>query len=228
MQQNMNSHEFPATIDVNPEGGEPLASVIWLHGLGANGNDFVPIVDQFDLGDNHQVRFVFPHAPYRSITVNGGMRMRAWYDIAEINLAFREDDTGIKESEELINRLISREADLGVPHHKIILAGFSQGGAISLYTGLRYPKQLGGIIVLSAYLPLASTLPDERNHANQQTPILMAHGLFDPIVPLMLGEMSRQQLEGLGYPVEWHAYSMPHTVHPEEIRDIGIFLKKII
>lgn len=221
-------NEFPATIDLNPLGDEPEASVIWLHGLGADGNDFVPIVEQFDLKEDHKIRFIFPHAPARSITVNGGMLMRAWYDIAEINLAFKEDKKGIDESAILISRLIEREESLGIDSKRIVLGGFSQGGALSLYAGLRFPRPLGGIIALSTYMPIANNFAHERHPNNYSTPIFMGHGLFDPIVPLMLGEMCRQQLEGLGYSIEWHSYSMPHTVIPEEIRDIGEFLKKIV
>lgn len=220
--------ELPATIDLNPEGDDPKASVIWLHGLGANGNDFVPIVDQFDIHKSQKVRFVFPHAPIRPITVNGGMRMRAWYDISEISIDHQEDVKGIEASNQLVQLLIEREEMLGIPSNKIVLAGFSQGGAMSLFTGLRYSKRLAGIIALSSYLPLASRLSDEINSVNHSIPIFMAHGLYDPIVPLMLGQMCRQQLEGLGYNISWHSYSMPHTVIPTEIDDIGLFLKKIL
>lgn len=219
-------YEIPATIDLNPVGDAPTASVIWLHGLGADGNDFVPIAEQFNLHDQ-KVRFVFPHAPIRPITVNNGMQMRAWYDIAELNLMFREDKHGIEHSTKLLELLIEREEHLGIPSQRIVLAGFSQGGAISLYAGLRFEKRLGGIIALSSYLPLANSFIQEKRTANLSTPIFMAHGVFDPVVPLMMGEMSRQQLEGLGYSVEWHSYSMPHSVVPEEITDIGHFLQKI-
>lgn len=219
---------IPATIDLNPASDHPKASVIWFHGLGADGNDFVPIVDQLKLPETFKVRFVFPHAPLRSITINQGIQMRAWYDIAEINLAAKEDLEGIKNSAELVDHLIEREIGLGIKSDRIILAGFSQGGAIALYSALRYPKTLGGILALSTYLPLADKLNIERNKANQKIPIYLAHGLFDPIVPLMLGEMSRQQLEALGYELEWHTYAMPHTVLPEEISDIGKFLNKVL
>lgn len=218
--------EIPATIDLNPVGNAPDASIIWLHGLGADGNDFVPIVEQLGLENNHRIRFVFPNAPLKSITVNGGMEMRAWYDIAEINLSHKEDVVGIQDSTKILQLLIEREESLGISNQKIILAGFSQGGAMALYAGLRFSKKLAGIIALSTYLPLANDFKLHRHPANQETPIFMAHGLFDPIVPLMMGEMSRQQLLGLGYSVEWHAYSMAHSVVSEEIKDIGNFVNK--
>lgn len=217
-----------ATIDLNPAGDHPVASVIWLHGLGADANDFVPIVEQFDLLNQHKVRFVFPHAPLRNITVNDGMRMRGWYDIRELDIASKEDTSGIQDSDRLLRMLIEREKGLGIPYEHIVLAGFSQGGALSLYTGLRYPQTLGGIIALSAYLPLMNSLSEERHLCNQFVPIFMAHGLFDPIVPLSLGQNTKIQLESLGYPIQWHSYPMPHTVIPEEIADIGKFLLSIM
>lgn len=219
--------DIPATIDLNPAGNAPTASVIWLHGLGADGNDFVPIVEQFSALSEH-VRFVFPHAPMRAVTVNGGMQMRAWYDIVQLDLSQNEDLLGIEESARLVGLLIEREQSLGIPPSRIVLAGFSQGGAIALHTALRFPLALGGIIVLSSYLPTPSTLLSERHAANQSTPIFMAHGLFDPVVPIMLGQMSKEQLERLGYPVNWHAYPMAHAVLPEEIEDIHQFLHKIL
>lgn len=218
----------PATIDINPSGETPKASVIWMHGLGADGNDFVPIVEHFQIPDQYKVRFVFPHAPIRPITINGGVKMRGWYDILALDLDRKEDLEGIQNSAKLIELLIERERNLNIPSQAIILAGFSQGGAMALYAGLRYKEPLGGIISLSAYLPGAENFSIERHVRNQETPIFMAHGLFDPIVPLMLGEMSRHQLTGLGYEVDWHSYSMPHTVIPEEILDIGQFLRKIL
>lgn len=219
-----NVNESLATIDLNPSGDSPKASLIWLHGLGADANDFVPIVEQFDLLNQYKMRFVFPSAPIRNITVNGGMRMRGWYDIAELDLSRREDALGIQDSARLLGLLIEREKALGVPYNQIVLAGFSQGGALALHTGLRYPEPLGGIVVLSSYLPLTQAFLGERNPANQGTPIFMAHGLFDPIVPLSLGEQAKTQLETLNYEVSWKTYPMPHTVLPEEIDDIGQFL----
>ena len=220
-------NDIPATIDINPVGGEPKASVIWLHGLGADGNDFVPIVEQFSMLADY-VRFVFPYAPMRAITVNNGMQMRAWYDIAQLDLSQNEDLEGIGNSARLVQLLIEREQELGIPTNRIVLAGFSQGGAIALHTGLRFSLSLAGIIVLSSYLPTPSTLIAERHPANHSTPIFMAHGLFDPMVSIMLGQMSKEQLEGLGYPVSWHAYPMAHAVLPEEIEDIRQFLHRIL
>lgn len=219
---------LPATIDVNPKGNDPKASIIWLHGLGADGADFVPITSQLGLKENQQVRFVFPHAPIRPITINNGMQMRAWYDIAELSIDFKEDNLGIEESAHLINLLIEREQSFGIPSDKILLAGFSQGGAMSLFAGLRYKQSLAGIIALSSYMPLAQRLSQEVHPNNKSIPIFMAHGLYDPVVPLMLGEMCHQQLEGLGFNIDWHTYPMPHTVIPQEIQDIGRFLAKVL
>lgn len=218
---------IPATIDLNPSGAHPEASVIWMHGLGADGHDFVPIVERFKSLASH-VRFVFPHAPMRAITVNGGMRMRAWYDIFAVALARREDKASIKDSERLIDLLIQREKALGVATNRIVLAGFSQGGAMALYAGLRYPEPLAGIIALSSYLPLPDTFADERNLVNQNTPILMAHGLFDTVVPMALDEMAKEKLESLGYTIDWFSYPIAHTVISEEIDDIYHFLQKIL
>ena len=218
---------IPATIDLNPSGGHPEASVIWMHGLGADGNDFVPIVERFKSLQS-KVRFVFPHAPMRSVTVNGGVRMRAWYDIVGLNISYKEDSEGIKDSARLIELLIKREQELGIASNQIVLAGFSQGGAMALYAGLRYPEPLAGIIALSSYLPLPDTFVKEPYLANQNTPIFMAHGLFDTVVPIMLDQMSKEQLEELGYQIEWFTYPMAHAVVPEEIDDIYHFLERII
>lgn len=217
---------IPATIDINPSGGHPEASVIWMHGLGANGNDFLPIVERFKSLQSN-VRFVFPNAPIRAVTVNGGARMRAWYDIFAVDLVRREDEAGIKDAERLIDLLIKREQGLGVATNRIVLAGFSQGGAMALYAGLRYPETLGGLIDLSGYLPLPDTLVQERHLMNQDIPIFIAHGLFDTGVPIMLGQQAKDQLEGLGYTVDWFSYPMAHAVVPEEIDDIYHFLQRI-
>lgn len=218
---------IPATIDLNPSGGHPEASVIWMHGLGADGNDFVPIVERFKSLQS-KVRFVFPHAPMRSVTVNGGVRMRAWYDIVAMDISHKEDSEGIKDSARLIDLLIKREQELGVASNRIVLAGFSQGGAMALHAGLRYPEPLAGIIALSSYLPLPDTFVKERDLANQDTPIFMTHGLFDAVVPIMLDQMSKEQLEDLGYQIDWFTYPMAHAVVPEEIDDIYHFLERII
>lgn len=207
---------------------EPAASVIWLHGLGADGNDFVPIVERFLQLSHYKIRFIFPHAPIRPITVNGGMKMRGWYDISDLALTSNEDVAGLQASEVLVRHLIEQEIASGTESQRIILVGFSQGGALALYTGLRFHAPLAGVMALSTYLPLANTLATERNKDNQTTPIFMAHGLFDPVVPLMAGQKSRAQLEGWGYAVDWHSYPMAHTLVPEEIKDMEQFLQSIL
>jgi phospholipase/carboxylesterase len=214
---------------VELEPGVPAtASVIWLHGLGADGNDFVPIVPELRLPDSLPVRFVFPHAPVRPVTLNGGMRMRAWYDILGLDRAAREDETGIRESQAQIEALIKRENARGVPSERIVLAGFSQGGAITLQTGLRYSEKLAGLMILSSYLALRDTLATEAAQANRTTPIFMAHGEFDYMLPLQLGSFSRDQLQQMGYAVDWHAYPMEHQVCAEEIRDVANWLKTVL
>jgi len=211
--------EFLDCVELGPAAAD--YAVIWLHGLGANGHDFEPIVPEISLPAGKKVRFVLPHAPEIPITVNSGIVMNAWYDIASMDFLDRQDELGIRVSETLLRKLIEREVARGVPDERIFLVGFSQGGAIVLHTGLRYPKRLAGIMALSSYLPLDLQLNDERHEANQHTPILMAHGTHDPVIHLKLGEMSRDYLRQLGYSVEWHQYYMEHTVHPDEISDIS-------
>lgn len=206
---------------------KPSHSVIWLHGLGADGNDFVPIVQQLKL-PKLGIRFVFPHAPMRPVTINGGFVMRAWYDIAVQDLAMREDEAGLRESQAAIEALIAKEAARGMPASRVVLAGFSQGGVISLQTGLRYPKALAGVMSLSAYLPLAAKVPAERNAANQDTPIFLGHGMADNVVPLKLGTTTRDQLIKLEYDVDWHQYPMAHSVCPQELDDIGAWLTRVL
>ena len=206
----------------------PTASVIWLHGLGADGNDFAPIVPQLDLDDCPPIRFVFPHAPSMPVTLNGGYVMPAWYDILGANLVDRQDDRGIQKSEWAIAALIDNEVARGIPYERIVLAGFSQGCAMALHTGLRLPHRLAGIMALSGYLPLADRFPSERHAANATTPVFMAHGVQDPVVILKRGEDSRDALAQLGHPVEWHTYPMPHSVHPREIADISVFLTRVL
>jgi phospholipase/carboxylesterase len=201
-------------------GPNPVASVIWLHGLGADGHDFEPIVPELRL--SKPVRFVFPHAPIRPVTINQGMRMRAWYDIFQFG-GGAEDDAGIRASQKLVEEIITAEKG-----RKIILAGFSQGGAIVLQTALRHPERLAGVMALSTYLPLAAKLESERSKANHDVPIFMAHGKFDDIIPIDRAQRSKEMLEKLGYPVEWHEYPMPHSVCAEEIRDISSFLVRIL
>ena len=206
-------------------GSPPQAAVIWLHGLGADGHDFEPIVPELRLAK--PVRFVFPHAPVQPVTINQGMRMRAWYDIFQFG-GGREDDKGIRASQRLIEELISQEVKRGISENKIILAGFSQGGAIVLQTALRYPKKLAGVMALSTYLPIAATLDAERNAANAQIPIFMAHGQYDDIIPIQRARASREALEKLGYKLEWRDYPMPHSVCGEEVRDISAWLAKLL
>jgi phospholipase/carboxylesterase len=208
-------------------GRDPERSVIWLHGLGADGRDFVPIVGELAL-PAAPIRFVFPHAPVQPVTINNGMSMRAWYDIVANDLARREDERGVRASQGLVEALVARERERGVPAARLVLAGFSQGGAISLQTGLRHPERLAGIMALSTYVPIAATLAAERNAANGDVPIFMAHGTQDPIIPLAHARRSRELLERLGYPVEWHEYAMPHSVSPQEIDDIGAWLRRVL
>lgn len=212
-------------------GKSPAASVIWLHGLGADGNDFVPIVNELDLESAPAIRFVFPHAPVRPVTINNGMMMRAWYDVLFGDLegtSRRADERGVRESQALVGALIEREAGRGIATGKIVLAGFSQGGAVTLQTGLRYPRKLAGMMALSTYLPLAETLAQEAAAANRQTPIFMAHGIHDGVIPLMMGAGSMTLLTGMGHPVEWHQYPMQHSVCPQEIQDIGAWLRRVL
>jgi phospholipase/carboxylesterase len=220
---------IPSTIELNPSTGSvPSGSVIILHGLGADGNDFVPLVDHLALHNEQQIRFIFPHAPKQAVTVNQGTVMRAWYDIYDLGLSEKEDETGIVAAQKMLNSLIEKEEARGVPSHRIFLAGFSQGGAVALYAGLRYTRPLAGILALSTYLPLADRLSSERTAANQSTPVFQAHGLFDPVVSLHLGQACHDRLVTLGYGVEWHTYSMAHAVVPDEIAHIRTFLHKQI
>ncbi len=206
--------------------GQANASVIWLHGLGASGDDFAGIVTELGLPTNHGVRFIFPDAPFKAITINQGLQMRAWYDIYNFDsLHAREDAKGLEESQLLIQSMIKHEIDSGIESKKIILAGFSQGGAMALYAGLRYQQPLGGLISLSAYLPLSDIFDATQFVANQATPIFMAHGVFDPIVPYGLGQTAYKTLTKEQYNIAWHSYPMLHTVCPQEIDAIGAFIR---
>jgi phospholipase/carboxylesterase len=202
-------------------GDHPEAAVIWMHGLGADGNDFVPIVRELDLSECPAIRFIFPHAETMPVTINNGYVMRAWYDILGMDLVRREDEIGLRKSQQQIEQLIAREVERGIPAERIILAGFSQGCAMTLQTGLRYQKKLACLLCLSGYLPLADKLPAERSEANRDTPIFMAHGRVDTVVQIARAEASRDFLKSLGYAIEWKDYSMPHSVCEEEINDIG-------
>lgn len=209
-------------------GATPLASIIVLHGLGADGNDFVPFARELDLRTVGPVRYIFPHAPQMPVTLNGGYVMRAWYDIRNADLVQREDEAGLRASNQALAALIDRERERGVPASRIVLAGFSQGCAMTLMTGLRYPERLAGLAGLSGYVPLADTTANERHAANQNTPIFLAHGRADPVVPLARGEASRDLLQQLNYPVEWHSYAMQHSVCPEEVGDFNRWLLKVL
>ncbi len=212
-------------------GPQPEFAVIWLHGLGADGHDFEPIVPELKLDQSPAVRFIFPHAPKRPVTINGGMEMRAWYDIyftgdsgAE---TFKGNQDHIKESAKQLTDLIEHEVASGIPPNHIILAGFSQGGAISLYAGLRYDKPLAGMLALSTYLPMPETLADEGVPANKTIPMFMAHGLQDATIPIAVGKATEEKMTQAGHNIEWHQYPMAHSVSTDEIQDISVWLKKI-
>jgi len=206
----------------------PNAAVIWLHGLGADGNDFVPVVPEIVRRAERAWRFVFPHAAVRPVTINGGMRMRAWYDIISLDRKATEDEPGFRDSDAAVRQLISREVERGIPANRIVLAGFSQGGAVSLYTALRYPERLAGVMALSTYLPLAGRLAAERAPANEGTSIFMAHGLTDAVLPISMGLESRDRLKSLGFTIEWHQYPMAHAVCTAEIADIREYLFRVL
>ena len=214
-------------IDVET-GPSPRAAVIWLHGLGADGHDFEPIVPEMKLPAGAAIRFVFPHAPMRPVTVNNGMVMRAWYDVMISGGRRQEDEPGVRESDRQIRALIARERERGVPASAIFLFGFSQGGAMALSTGVRYEERLGGIAALSCFLPLADKIAAEATAVNRDVPIFMAHGTHDPMIPLDRGAQARDHLAGLGYQVEWHEYRMPHSVCGEEIADLSAWLSRFL
>ncbi|NIO40007.1 MAG: alpha/beta hydrolase fold domain-containing protein [Burkholderiales bacterium] len=206
----------------------PSHSIIWLHGLGADGNDFVPVVQQLGL-PNLGIRFIFPHAPMMPVTINGGFVMRAWYDILDAGLALHEEDErGLRASESRVSELLDNETRRGIPASRIVLAGFSQGGAIALQTGLRYRHKLAGMLILSSYLPLMSKMEQERSAANQRTPVFMGHGQNDNVVPIALAIASRAQLTRTGYCVDWREYPMVHAVCNEELADISDWLTKVL
>jgi phospholipase/carboxylesterase len=222
----MSANLLPAVqIDTAPN---PTVSVIWLHGLGADGNDFVPIVRELDLEGVPPIRFLFPHAPTMPVTINNGYVMRAWYDILGTELVKREDEKGLRNSQALVEALIAAERARGVPSERIVLAGFSQGCAMTLQTGLRHPEKLAGLLCLSGYVPLAGAIAAERHAANHATPIFMAHGRADNVIPVSRAEASRDLLVSLGYDVEWHEYMMPHSVCQEEVDDISAWFKQVL
>ncbi|MGH8112608.1 MAG: alpha/beta hydrolase [Rhodanobacteraceae bacterium] len=207
---------------------DPRHAVIWLHGLGADGHDFEPIVPQLVRPEWPALRFIFPHAPIRPISLNGGLPMRAWYDIAGFDLAQKQDEAGIRQAIGAVEALIARESERGVPVANIALAGFSQGGAVAVAAGLRHAQKFAAIVALSTYLPIAERTEGERHTANAATPIFMGHGAFDPVVAQYLGERSRDALREWGYSVEWHSYPMAHQVCPQEINDLAEFLTGLL
>jgi phospholipase/carboxylesterase len=209
-------------------GPHPTAAVIWLHGLGADGNDFVPIVGEMRLPAALPIRFVFPHAPVRPVTLNNGFRMRAWYDIAPGDITNRADVAGVRESQAHVEALIAREKARGIEARRIVIAGFSQGGVIALHTGVRHAERLAGIIALSTYVVLPEKLAEEASPANRDVPIFMAHGTFDPMVRPEWGEAGRKALTAAGFSVEWHTYPMPHSVVWEEIEAVSAFLARVL
>jgi phospholipase/carboxylesterase len=221
------SHRLQETADavVLAPATQASASVIWLHGLGADGHDFVPIVPELKLPASLGIRFVFPHAAVRAVTLNMGMRMRAWYDIKTLTAEGRADETGLRESIGRLDALIAAERALGIESRRIVVAGFSQGGAVALHGALRHPEALGGVLALSCYLPLQAVLANELAEANRQTPILMCHGQHDPVLPLALGVAACNWLRAAGYRVEWKEYPMQHQVCLPEIQDIAAWLR---
>lgn len=209
-------------------GPDPRYAVIWLHGLGADGHDFEPIVPELGLNDSIPVRFIFPHAPAQPVTINGGMVMRAWYDITGMDLSAGVDEAGINRSAAHLQRLIQAAVDSGISAAHIVLAGFSQGGVIALHAGLQYPEPLAGIIALSTYVAVPEAIRESASDANKAIPIFMAHGRFDPVIPYPLGKRSGDFLMEQGYPLQWHEYPMEHSVHPQEIRDLGNWLGELL
>jgi phospholipase/carboxylesterase len=209
------------TVETGPH---PTFSIIWMHGLGADGHDFEPLVPELLDNSMPVISFVFPHAPVRPVTINNGYQMRAWYDIIGIDRRSAEDFEGINASAQAIAALVQRENERGIPTNRIFVAGFSQGGAMALHIATRYPQSFAGVIALSCYLPVARELPAAHNAANLGTPIFMAHGSQDPVVPIALGQYSREALEAVGYGVEWHTYLMPHSLCPEEVAHLKAWL----
>lgn len=209
-------------------GPQPGAAVLWLHGLGADGHDFEPIVPELRLPPALPLRFLFPHAPHRPVTINNGYVMRAWYDIRTAEFVQREDEAGIRESAGMVGALIEQERRRGIPPQRMVLAGFSQGGAIALHVGVRYPERLGGVMALSTYLPLAADFTAEAHASNQSVPIFMAHGTEDPIIPLERGRLSADLLKKSGSDLLWRTYEMGHSVCVEEIGDIAAWLVRIL
>jgi len=222
----MSSPDSLETVEIEPA-APANSAVVLMHGLGADGHDFEPVAREIDLGPAPAVRWVFPHAPFRSVTINRGLRMRAWYDVASLD-GKAEDAAGIVESAEAVRRLIERERERGIASDRIVVAGFSQGGALALHTALREPSRLAGVVALSSYLPLASQLDAERHPANAAVPIFMAHGSYDPVLPFALGERTRDLLRSRGYAVDWHTYPMAHSVCADEVAAIRDWLARVL
>lgn len=212
-------------VEVNT-GEAPVGSVVWLHGLGADGHDFEPVVPELRLPGSLPLRFVFPHAPVRPVTVNGGMAMRAWYDIVSLDAAGRADEDGIRKSATVLDALIGREVDRGIPEERVVIAGFSQGGAVALHLALHTKRRLAGLMALSTYLALPDQV-DAQAPRNTSLPVFMAHGTMDPMVPYEGGMRSRDRLQAIGFEVEWHEYPMAHAVCPQEIADIRTWLLRV-
>jgi phospholipase/carboxylesterase len=215
------------TVVIEPA-GTAQAAIIWMHGLGADAHDFEPLVPHLQWPASPGLRFIFPNAPVRQVTINNGMRMRAWYDILSMDIPQRQDEAGIRDSGRLIERLIVQQREQGIPGERIILAGFSQGGAMALHAGLRYPERLAGILALSAYLPLAETVASEAHPANTGVPIMMTHGDHDPVIAPRHALASRDHLQSSGYKIDWHVYPMAHEVCWEEIKDIRDWLGRVL
>jgi phospholipase/carboxylesterase len=209
-------------------GPNPDAAVVWMHGLGADGHDFEPIVPELGLPATTRIRFVFPNAPLRPVTINQGHVMRAWYDVRALAGVRREDEAGVRQSARQVEALLARERQRGIAPGRIVVAGFSQGGAMALHVGLRYPDRLAGILALSCYLPLANALDTELSPANRDLPIFWAHGLHDPMLPLAMAEQGRARLGELGYRIDWHQYPIPHSVSAEEIADVARWLERVL
>ncbi|MBC7599169.1 MAG: alpha/beta hydrolase [Polaromonas sp.] len=209
-------------------GEQPVATVLILHGLGADGRDFVPVAEQLDLSSIGPIRFLFPNAPVIPVSINGGYQMPAWYDILGADITARQDEKGMRQTQDSMNQLIEREIERGIPARRIVIAGFSQGCAMALMTGLRFPERLAGIMGLSGYLPLAAALAAERSPANADVPVFLAHGTRDGVVPLPRAIASRDALTALGYPVDWHTYEMEHSVCAEEIADMHQWLLRVL
>ena len=226
----MSTMQMPLLPTVEVEtAAQPTHAVIWMHGLGADGHDFEPVVDEFNAAKLPPTRFVFPHAPTRPVTVNNGYVMRAWYDILGLDARERrEDEQGLRESQALVEALIEREKERGIPAARIVLAGFSQGCAMTLMTGLRYRERLAGLVGLSGYLPLAATTVAERHESNRDVPIFLAHGTGDPVIPIARARQSRDALVAMGHAVEWHEYAMPHSVCAAEIVDLNRWLLRVL